>query len=148
MREVVGGVAAFFGILLLLWLGVMFVFGLRVATAGIVGAGEARIQIQSAPFRIGAYQSFFNKCASIQALEYRLDDAFDQLNTAGTQEDRSRIRTNIAGLQGLHAEAVTRYNTDARKNYTEGQFRDSDLPFQLSTESYTIGGKKTSCGVD
>ena len=44
-------------------------FGLRVATAGIVGAGEARIEIQSADFRLAAYPHFFDLCAAIQGHE-------------------------------------------------------------------------------
>lgn len=131
------------GAVLVLWLMVMGVFGLRVATAGIVGAGQAKIQIQSAPFRIAAYQSFFNQCASIQGLEARLDDAFAQL---ATTTDPERVRTNIAGIQGLRGEAIAKYNADARKEYTEGQFRDSDLPFAIPAGAYVQGGKHTSCG--
>ncbi|KKR91799.1 MAG: hypothetical protein UU42_C0007G0016 [Candidatus Woesebacteria bacterium GW2011_GWA1_41_13b] len=121
----------------------LWAFG--VGTADIFGRGEARKQIQSAEFRISAYQTFFNQCAGIQGLEKSLDASFEQLKTAETTADRARINQNIAGVQSAHGQAIAKYNGDARKDYTIGQFRDNDLPFQIPDNGYPEGGK-TSCG--
>ena len=121
------------------------IWGLGVATAGIYGRGEARKQIQSAPFRIEAYQGFFNLCASIQGLEGRIDALDAQLAVLqpGTREYNLTL-SSVTGVKGLRREAIARYNQDALKDYTEGQFRDRDLPFQLPDSDYPKGGK-TRC---
>ena len=125
-----------------LWVGITsMVWGLRVATAGLYGRGEARIQIQSAPFRIQAYQSFFDQCASIQGLEGKISELEEQLaqTERGTREYNYTL-SSLTGAKGLRLEAIAKYNQDALKNYTEGQFRDQDLPHQIK-------GEKTVCAV-
>lgn len=121
------------------------IWGLGVATAGLYGRGEARKQIQSAPFRIEAYQGFFNLCASIQGLEGKVDALDAQLAALqpGTREYNLTL-SSLTGVKGLRREAIARYNQDALKDYTEGQFRDKDLPYQLADSDYPKGGK-TKC---
>jgi len=117
-----------------------------VATANIVGRGEAHIRIQSADFRIPAYNHFFDLCAAIQADEASLDAQSDELSalTQGTR-DYNRVLTNIAGIVADRQRAIAQYNADARKDYTIGQFRDSNLPYQLDTTQHKKG-EQTSCG--
>jgi len=119
-------------------------WGFGVIFAPQIGKGEARKQINSGDFRIQAYDHFFNACASIQGLEGQLDAQKEALSTA-TGDTRDRILTNIAGIQGARSQAIAQYNADARKGYTIGQFRASDLPYQLPVGAYT--GGKTSCVV-
>lgn len=141
-------VAAVVFMLVLIWSIVAVSFGLRVATAGIVGKGEARIITQSAEFRLRAYQSFFDQCASVQTTEASLDAQRKLLLTATSDSDKTRIATNIAALEAVRANAINKYNADAR-TWTEGQFRDNDLPARLNTAVYKEdGSNKTSCGVD
>lgn len=134
------------GVLVAVWLIVFASFGIRVATAGIVGRGEAHIQIQSAEFRLEAYQSFFNQCASIQGLEGKIDALTDQLGQLqpGTREHNYTL-SSLTGAKGLRREAIARYNQDALKDYTEGQFRDKDLPYQILDREYPNKGGKTIC---
>src|SRR3990167_3979702 len=106
-------------------------FGMRVATAGLVGRGEARIQIQSAASRITNYEHFFDMCAAVQGQEGSIDAQLVALGTAERDRDRSRININIAALQSLRQQSIAQYNADAFKDYTRGQFRDSDLPYQI-----------------
>jgi hypothetical protein len=139
-----------------LWLGVASaIWGFGVATAGIYGRGEARKQIQSAPFRIEAYQYFFNQCASIQGMEGKIDALVSQLSQLepGTR-DYSYTLSSLTGVKGLRSEAIAKYNQDALKEYTEGQFRDSDLPYQLPNSEYPssnpgklMDGGATTCAV-
>lgn len=131
-------------IVLLAWGIFALSFGLRVATAGLVGRGEAHIAIQSGSNRIAQYNKFFNICASVQSLEDRIDQQTEALKQATNPTDQQRIRDNLAGIRGLRSEAINQYNADASKDYTDGQFRSSRLPYQLSTASYPESGK-TSC---
>jgi hypothetical protein len=121
------------------------IWGFGVATAGIYGRGEARKIIQSAEFRIPAYNHFFDSCAAIQGLEAGIDAQLAELPQAETTKDRSRIQANIAGLTAQRQRSIAQYNADARKDYTVGQFRDSGLPYQLEASPYPEGSK-TSCG--
>ena len=128
-------------VLLVLW---GAVWGFRWITAGPKGALEARETILSGEFRVAAYQHFFNACAAIQGLEVSLDAQNDLLGQTTEAKERRRVGANIAGITAELGRAVAKYNTDARKGYTEGQFRDLDLPFKLNTDYKK--GERTSCG--
>jgi len=116
------------------------IWGLGVATAGIYGRGEARKQIQSADFRIAAYNHFYNQYSSIKSLEGQIGELAKQLDVleAGTR-DYSYALTNLTGVKNLRHQAIQQYNADARKSYTEGQFRASDLPYQIEDTNYPGG---------
>lgn len=131
-------------VVLLCWSIVAISFGIRVATAGLVGRGQAHIAIQSGSNRIAQYNKFFNICASVQSLEDRIDQQTEALKQTSNPTDQQRIRDNLAGIRGLRSEAINQYNADASKDYTDGQFRSSKLPYQLPTASYPESGK-TSC---
>lgn len=120
----------------------LWAFG--VFTAPAKGRGDARKQIQSASFRIAAYDHFFNLCGGVQGLEGQLDAQYEELTTA-TGDDIARVRANIAGIKGERSQAVAEYNQDARKDYTIGQFKSSALPYALPV-TYTKGDDHTSCG--
>ncbi len=124
-------------------------FGLRVATAGIVGAGEARIEIKSADFRLAAYPHFFDLCAAVQGHEFGIDAQYAVLESLDPDDGRTRriTLTNIAGLETAWGRDVSQYNQDANKSWTIGQFRDSDLPYQLPTQPYSPEGVKTQCAL-
>jgi hypothetical protein len=134
---------------IVLWLAVASaIWGFGVATAGIFGRGEAHKEIQSADFRIQAYQTFFNQCASIQGLEGQIDEliAARESYERGSREYNITV-TSIAGVKGARHQAITKYNQDTRKNWTEGQFRDADLPYQIPDTNYPNEGGKTVCAV-
>ena len=131
------------------WLFTAAVWGIGVATAGIYGRGEAYKQIQSADFRIQGYQTFFNQCASIQGLEGQIDELNAALNKyyeRGSREYNITV-TSILGVKGARHQAIAKYNQDAVKNWTEGQFRDVDLPYRITDTNYPDEGGKTVCAV-
>jgi len=140
---VVGGFVVLF---LVVWGIILASFGMRVATAGLFGAGEARIRTQSADFRLAAYNHFFDLCAAIQGHEGQLDALYDELGLFGpATKDYGNTVKSITGVQGIRAQSIARYNQDALK-WTVGQFRDSDLPDHLSSiVPYPIEGGKTEC---
>lgn len=136
---VIGVIIMMFGIMLA-------IFGLRVMTAGLFGAGEAHIRTQSADFRLAAYNDFFDRCAAIQGNEGQLDALYAELELQSPESrDYGYTVKSITGVQGARAQAVAQYNQNALK-WTVGQFRDSDLPYQLdSAVPYIPNGGKTQC---
>ena len=123
-------------------------YAVQYFTADVRGRISANETIKSGANRIAQYDSFFNQCASIQSAEGRIDELEGLADLMTTPFDRSVAITNVAAAKTLRHEAIRTYNADARKNYTSGQFRDSDLPFQISDTDYVKGSKKTSCGAD
>jgi hypothetical protein len=130
-------VAATIGVVVLVWVLVIGVWGFGVATAGIYGKGEAHKQIQSADFRLQAYNSFFDQYASIKSLEGQIDELTAQLEmtSKGTREYAYTL-SSLTGTKGLRHTAIQKYNADAQKNWTQGQFRDNDLPYQIPDTEY------------
>ncbi len=118
----------------------------RYWLAGPAGAVDAVEQIQSGANRIAAYNHFFDLCAGVRADEVALEAQHMLLNAIEDDKfQRSRVQTNITGLQGHRAGLIEEYNANARKDYTVGQFRDSDLPYQLPAGMWEKG-VRTSCG--
>jgi len=111
-------------------------------TAEIKGKVEAQQEIMSGENQIARYNEFFDVCANIQSLEYSLDAQYALLENA---EDQDRVRYNIAALEAQRARQIAQYNADSNKSYTWGQFRDSDLPYQLDATPYQNKGEKTKC---
>ena len=120
---------------------------LKYYTADVRGRVDANEQIKSGSNRIVQYDSFFNACSSIQGIEGTIDALLEELASTVDENNKQRIQTNITGNKAARAQAIAQYNADARKNYTDGQFRDSDLPYQLNTTNF-IKGHRTSCGVN
>ena len=66
----------------------------------------------------------------------------EQLSTA-PPEDASRIQTNLTAVRANRAELINRYNADASREFTVGQFRDNDLPYQLNPDV-----ERTVCAIN
>ncbi|MFL1404214.1 hypothetical protein ACJO2E_02570 [Marinobacter sp. M1N3S26] len=96
-------------------------------TAPIKGKAEAEVQIESAPSRIANYEHFFDLCAVIQGNEASLA-AQQSAMASAPEDDRSRYRANIAGIEAQRQRNIHRYNADARKVYTRARFLGEDLP--------------------
>ena len=118
---------------------------LRYYMAGLSGRLTANEQIQSGQHRVVAYNHFFDLCAGVRTNEQSLEAQTDLLDNNLDSLQKIRIQTNISGLIGNRASLIEEYNANARKDYTEGQFRDSNLPWQLPTLMWEKG-YRTSCG--
>lgn len=116
-----------------------------VATAEIRGKGDAHIQIQSARNRIAEYDYFFSLCGDVQALEGSIDAQSTLLDGDTGAINTAQIEHSIAAMQAERQRTIARYNERATRDYTSGQFRDSDLPFQLNDGLYAAGGDHTTC---
>lgn len=107
-------------------------YAVKYFTADVRGKVDANEKIKAdGNFRIEAYDRFFDACSSVQAIELQLQAARVEASTNKDERRAGQIRTNIMGLTSARADAVTKYNGDARKSYTAGQFRSSDLPSEL-----------------
>lgn len=129
----------------LLVLSTMWVFGFGFfsrATADFRGETEAIEQTRAdGDFRISAYNRFFDLCSAVQADEDRIAAQRQELELA-SESRAEQIRANITALQGSRAEKIRTYNADASKDFTVGQFRDSNLPYQLN-----INDESTTCAL-
>lgn len=113
---------------------------IKYQTADIRGKVDANEKIKAdGNFRIGAYDRFYDQCASVQAIELQLRAAQEEAKINKDPRRAGQIRINITGLTNARADAVTSYNGDARKSYTSGQFKASDLPSELPIESPVEG---------
>lgn len=121
-------------------------WGIQWFTAPFRGSLDAREQIQAdGSFRIAAYETFFNQCASVQALEGQLDQQFELRKVEHDGQSLRRINNVIAGIQGQRFTAISKYNADSHKGYTVAQFKSSDLPFEIPLVTYSEGDTKTQC---
>jgi hypothetical protein len=57
----------------------------------------------------------------------------------GTKE-YNRVLVNITALKSLRHQAIQAYNAEASKDYTAGQFRDNNLPYQIEDTEYPLEG--------
>jgi hypothetical protein len=121
-------------------------WGFRVFFADEIGRGNAEIQIQSAPSRIVRYESFYNQCNSIVALEVQIDREAARIATIEDEAARQIAETTLSGLYGQRARGATEYNADASKDYTSAQFMASDLPYHIDP-AYDAGEEHTPCGI-
>lgn len=82
----------------------------------------------NAQFRLQAYQGFFDRCAAIQAAEDQARIYRDRLDDA---PDNAEARTNLDAVLANRARLIRSYNADATADFTEGQFLDNALPYQI-----------------
>lgn len=136
IKWAIGGLAAF--VLL-----IVAAYAIQYYTADVRGRVDAQEQRKSGASRIAGYELFFNRCAAIQTNEAQIDALKAELKNTTDPREQARINANITGVTAARNGGINQYNADARKEYTEGQFRDSSLPFQIPVGEYT--GRKTSC---
>lgn len=129
------GIAAF--ILLILVIGAMFLFSFgwfSQSTADFRGrVGVAEKTKANANFRIASYDHFYDLCASVQSKESTIQalKAEAPSDAARASQVQGAITANLIQRNA----SINQYNADARKAGTSGQFRASDLPYQLDPNS-------------
>ena len=125
-------------------IGSMAIFGwgwFQRSTADFRGETAALEQIKADPdSRISAYEHFFNLCASIQGHEDAIRALQAELDGGPSESRAEQIRGAITANQAKRDGKIRQYNADASKDYTVGQFRDANLPHQISTDS-----EETTC---
>lgn len=116
-------------------------FAVRWVTADIRGQADAREQtLGDGDFRLAAYDHFFDLCASVQSHEGRLASLQEELDGDPSASRVEQVEASMTAVRSQRREAINSYNADAAKDYTAGQFRDADLPYELS-----INAEETRC---
>lgn len=135
MTKLVGVAAAALAVVVVI--GLMWVFGwgfMAQTTAPWRGETDKKERVEgSGSYRIAAYDHFFDLCSSVQTKEASIENLRAELKAdpPPSEQRKTVIQASLSALMNSRAEAINEYNADARKEYTKGQFRDSDLPFQL-----------------
>lgn len=122
-----------------LLIGTMWLFGwgfFSQATAPFRGETQKRNIVEgSGQYRIAAYDHFFDLCTTIQTKEATLEALQQELDSGPSEKRAEQIRASMTAIRASRAESIAKYNNDANKSYTSGQFRDSRLPYHLDRRS-------------
>lgn len=111
------------------------------STADFRGETAALEDIQADPnSRISAYNHFFSLCQSIQSHETTIKSLEAELEQGVSDSRKEQIRGAITANKSQRDSKINEYNSDARRDYTVGQFRDADLPSELD-----ISAEETTC---
>src|SRR5699024_1051070 len=92
----------------------------------------------NADYRISAYDEFYDSCASVKSIEKKIKNIEDELEETEESQRKTTLKTSITASKNKRAELIESYNADARKEATRGQFKASDLPYELNIEEDTI----------
>lgn len=140
---VIGGTVA---ITVIIILAVMWIFGwgfMSQVTAPWRGETEKRELVEaSGSFRIAAYEEFFDLCTAVQTKEASIQALMQELATKPSEARTEQINATLTALRSQRAGDIAEYNNNATKDYTVGQFRDSDLPYRLD-----VNAKETQCAL-
>lgn len=119
--------------IILLFLVAVYGFGfLQRETADFRGeTGQIEQTKANSNFRIAAYDSFYDACASVRSLESKISNMQEELDSTTEGQRETVLKTSITASKNKRAELIESYNADARKEATRGQFRASDLPYEL-----------------
>jgi hypothetical protein len=119
-----------------IWVAGIFGLGwLSNETADFRGNVQQHNQIEgSGAYRIAAYDTFYNECASTQTAQAAIANTQIALKATTDPARKVQLQANLLALKNTMAQAVAQYNVDARKAGTLGQFRASDLPYQLNPD--------------
>lgn len=113
---------------------------LKRATADFRGETDKIEQTKaSGDYRIASYDHFFDTCASIQSIESKIINMEEELESVESEQRKTVLNTSITASKNKRADLIASYNADARKEATRGQFRASDLPYEINeNEEETI----------
>jgi hypothetical protein len=133
-------------LVVILLLSAMFLFGFGLFQRGTADFRGKTKQIEqtrgSGTYRIAAYEHFYDLCAAVQDDEASIDSLKQELK-GDPKPSGSRvgqINGALTALRSSRVEKMNQYNADARKEGTQGQFRDSGLPYRLDKTN-----KETTC---
>lgn len=97
----------------------------------------------SGAYRIAAYDQFYDDCMSIVAKEQIIANYQSELEGPPKPDDQRavQLRAAITAETNARLELIAEYNANARKEDTRGNFRASDLPYEIDPNG------ETSCTV-
>lgn len=125
----------------IIFLVAVYGFGfLQRETADFRGeTGQIEQTKANSSYRIASYDQFYDACASVRSTESKIANMKEELEDTKEGQRETVLKTSITASKNKRAELIESYNADARKEATQGQFRASDLPYQLDeNEEETI----------
>jgi len=121
------------GVILLVLLGTFGGWIWRYYSAPIEGKVGMREKVHSADYRLYSYDHFFNMYSEIKAYEDQIKNQKEYLESINqSSEEAQRIRRNINAIKNSRNSVIRKYNADAMKEDSRGQFLADDLPYQIS----------------
>lgn len=141
MKQAIVTVVALLLALVLAFLIAVYGFGfLQRETADFRGETEQIENTQAdGDYRMAAYNHFYDMCAGVQSTESKISNMEDELEVTESEQRTTVLTTSITAAKNKRAELIAEYNADARKEATAGQFKASDLPYELNeNEEETI----------
>ncbi len=125
---------------LVLSVGLMFVTGtISIFTAPFRGEVEKNELVEAdGSYRIAAYDEFYKLCSSIKSKNDQIKIFTNELAVTENKSRKVQLLSAITAQQNVKAELVNEYNSKAASEYTKGQFRDSDLPYEIDMDSENI----------
>lgn len=115
-------------------------WGIKVATSGVHGQGDAVVEKNSSKNWVNAQREFNRLYQEIKADDRKINDAKIALDADPTNPV---LKTNYEGLKQHCNTLVGNYNTDAR-SYLKEEFRDADLPGEINLSDPTTDCKENS----
>lgn len=101
---------------------------------GIVGGVTERV---ADPDRmVGVYERFFDRCASVQALEQQRDAIADELEATDDTQRVTRLQSARQAVESQRARTISQYNADA-DSPTRSFLRSEGLPPRLDPTDET-----------
>jgi hypothetical protein len=133
------GLLVVFGVIVV-FLAIMFVSGLlSIATAPFRGEVEKHELVEAdGSYRIAAYDQFYQLCSSIQSKNDQIKILKSEMDSSTDDARKAQLQSGITANQNTKAELVNEYNSKAASEYTRGQFKDSDLPFEISSSQERV----------
>jgi hypothetical protein len=132
------------GVLIAMVFAAMAIFGFGLFQRGTADFRGKTKQIEqtkaSGTYRIAAYEHFYDLCAAVQDDEISISSLREELKTEPPQNRVTQINASLTALRSSRGEKINQYNADARKSGTIGQFKASDLPYQLNKNT-----EETTC---
>lgn len=111
----------------------------RYFTADVKGTVDAEERISSGANRVQEYEKFFTLCTNTNNMKGNIETQEMLLEDAETAKERSRLRSNVAGMTAALRKNVSDYN-NMSKQYTTERFKDSNLPAKLDVDGNTYCG--------
>lgn len=139
MKKITAIIIASLAVLCIIYLIAVYGFGfMQRETADFRGeTGQIEDTQANSSYRISAYDDFYDSCASVKSIESKIENLVDELENAEEAQRKSILNTSITAAKNKRAELIESYNADARKEATRGQFKSSDLPYELDIEEET-----------
>ncbi len=116
--------------------------GILSTTADFRGEVDKREKVVAdGDYRIAAYDEFYKLCSSIQSQNDQIENQKALIKATSDPDQKEVYRAGLVAHQNTKAELIREYNAKAAAEGTRGQFRDSELPYEIDPDQ-----EEVSCG--